>query len=243
MKDKKLNLKDSLTDLHTDFNDDDEIEFEDLEYEDLSPEDASLISERMLADALKVKEQIVYINPEDLVVQNFIELRSPDDGIESLLKKRIKEMINEGQFERKDFIEYLDGDNEQARKMINTYPKKKDFKMEELIVWVNFLGFDLKIVPDPDKLVIGELRQNKRDDSLVTFENREDFIPIKQILVELINKSGLMIKNVKHFFSDKPSDAYNIIERFKKNLTMTTDTFALWLTLIGYDLEFVERGE
>lgn len=243
MKKEKLNLKDSLDNFNPEFDDDFDIEYDDLEYEDLSPEDAKLISDKMLEDAIKLRATIVYPVIEDIEETNYLELRSPDDEDESLLKKKIKIMINEGKYTRKEFIDYLDGDNEQARKMINTYPKKKDFKMEELIVWANFLGFDLKIVPDPNKLIIGELKQNKRDDELVQFTNSSDFVPIKQMLVEMINKSGLMIKNVKFFFNDKPSDAYNIIERFKKNNTMTTDTFALWLTLIGYDLEFVERTE
>lgn len=244
MEDKKLETK--LSAIKFDINneeDDFEIEFDDLDYEDLSAEEAKKISDKMLEESIKLREDIVYIEREDLIELNYIELRSPDDGDESLLKKKIKELINNGNYTREEFIEYLDGDNEQARKMINTYPKKKDFKMEEFIVWVNFLGYDLRIVPDKNRIKLGELKQNKRDEELIVFDNDPDFVPVKQMLVELINKSGLKIKNIKHFFSDKPSDSYNIIERFKKNKTMTTDTFALWLTLIGYEVELVMRNE
>lgn len=228
-------------------NDDDELELEDefdldeLDYEDLDAEEALRISEELLNESIKMRDSIPEIEISEIQPVNIIELRSPENDDESLLKKRVREMINAGEYERKDFIEYLDGDNEQARKMINTYPKKKDFKMEEFVAWVNFLGYNIKIRPDENALELGELRQTERDDTLITFEQDEKFIEIKKMLVDLINGSGLMIKNVKSFFSDKPSDAFNIIERFKKNATMTTDTFGLWLTLIGYEIEFVSR--
>lgn len=226
------------SDLEDDWNDDD-----DYDYEDLSAENALEVSKQMLEESIRIRDSIVYV---DTVVEtdiNYIELRSPDDENESPLKNKIKELVNKGKYERKDFIEYLDGNSEQARKMINTYPKKKDFKMEEFIMWVNFLNYDIKVIKDKNRYILGEMKQTDGDDKYVIFDNNEKFIPIKQMLVDLINKSKLKISNIKFFYSTKPSNTYNIIERFKKNSTMTTDTFALWLTLIGYTIKLVKREE
>ncbi len=224
------------SDSEGDWDDDD-----DLDYEDLSAEEASNIAEKLLEESIKVRESINYGENQTEVEINYIELRSPDDDNESPLKRKVKELVNKGNYERKVFVEYLDGDSEQARKMINTYPKKKDFKMEEFIMWINFLNFDIKVIKDPDRYKLGELRQTEGDDKVVYFENNESFIPIKQMLVDLINSANLKISNIKFFYSDKPSNAYNIIDRFKKNNTMTTDTFALWLTLIGYTIRLIKR--
>ena len=105
MKKEKLNLKDSLDNFNSEFDDDFDIEYDDLEYEDLSPEDAKLISDKMLEDAIKLRATIVYPVIEDIEETNYLELRSPDDEDESLLKKKIKIMINEGKYTRKEFIE------------------------------------------------------------------------------------------------------------------------------------------
>lgn len=212
-----------------------------MEYEDLSAEEAQMLSEKMLEESIKVRKSIVYNEISEETSNNYIELRSPIDEDESPLKTKVKELVNRGKYERKAFIDYLDGDSEQARKMINTYPKKKDFKMEEFIMWINFLDYDIKVIKDKNRYELGELRQTEGDDKIVSFENNESFVPIKQLLVELINSSNLKISNIKFFYNDKPSNAYNIIERFKKNNTMTTDTFALWLTLIGYTIKLVKR--
>jgi hypothetical protein len=212
-----------------------------MEYEDLDADEAEILSEQMLSDSIKLRESIVYNETKKEAVINYIELRSPIDGNESPLKKKVKELVNKGSYERKVFIEYLGGDSEQARKMINTYPKKKDFKMEEFIMWINFLDFDIKVIKDSKRFKLGEFKQTDGDNKIVSFENNERFIPIKQLLVELINSANLKISNIKFFYSEKPSNTYNIIERFKKNNTMTTDTFALWLTLIGYTIKLVKR--
>jgi hypothetical protein len=214
---------------------------DDLDYEDLSPEEAEQVSEKLLEQSIKVRDSITYVETpveEDI---SYIELRSPDDEDESPLKRKVKELVNKGNYERKTFIEYLGGDSEQARKMINTYPKKKDFKMEEFIMWINFLDYDIRIVKDPQRLVLGEYKQTDSDDKVISFENNKEFIPIKRLLVDLINSSNIKISNIKFFFADKPSNTYNIIERFKKNNTMTTDTFALWLTLAGYTIRLIKR--
>ena len=227
--------KDVVVDI-LDENDDD-----DIEYEDLSAEEANRLSEEMMAESIKIRDSIVYEEQSTETEINYVELRSPDDENESPLKRKVKELVNKGNYERKAFIEYLDGDSEQARKMINTYPKKKDFKMEEFIMWINFLDYDIKVIKDQNRYELGEFKQTDGDDKIVTFENNSEFIPIKQLLVELINSANLKISNIKFFYSDKPSNTYNIIERFKKNNTMTTDTFALWLTLIGYTIKLVKR--
>ena len=223
-------------DISLEFDEDD-----DIEYEDLSAEEANRLSEEMLEESIRIRNSIVYDETSVETEVSYVELRSPDDENESPLKRKVKELVNKGHYERKVFIDYLDGDSEQARKMINTYPKKKDFKMEEFIMWINFLDYDIKVIKDPDRYVLGELKQTDGDDKIVTFENNKDFIPIKQLLVELINSSNLKVSNIKFFYSEKPSNTYNIIERFKKNNTMTTDTFALWLTLIGYTIKLVKR--
>lgn len=234
--DKYKAIPNDPSDIEDDWDDDDE-----MDYEDLSSEDAVMVSKQMLEESIKVRDSIVYNEASTETEINYIELRSPDDGNESPLKRKVKELVNKGNYERKSFIEYLDGDSEQARKMINTYPKKKDFKMEEFIMWINFLDYDIKVIKDSKRYVLGEFKQTDGDDKIVSFENQENFIPIKQLLVELINSADLKISNIKFFYSDKPSNTYNIIERFKKNNTMTTDTFALWLTLIGYTIKLVKR--
>lgn len=235
MKDEKIIDREYLSNL-ADFSDDD-----DLGYEDLSAEEAILLSQQLEEESSKVRDSIIYYEEVVEEVINYIELRSPEDGIESPMKRKIKELVNEAKLDRAKFIEMMDGDNEQVRKMINTYPKKKDFKMEEFITWTNLLGYNIKLVRDPHRYELGEIRSSESDDRLVQFDQSEDFIPLKQMLVELINASGLKISNVKAFYSQKPTSAYNIIERFKKNNTMTTDTFSLWLTLIGYDIQLVKR--
>lgn len=235
MKDEKIIDREYLSNL-ADFSDDD-----DLGYEDLSAEEAILLSQQLEEESSKVRDSIIYYEEVVEEVINYIELRSPEDGIESPMKRKIKELVNEAKLDRAKFIEMMDGDNEQVRKMINTYPKKKDFKMEEFITWTNLLGYNIKLVRDPHRYELGEMRSSESDDRLVQFDQSEDFIPLKQMLVELINASGLKISNVKAFYSQKPTSAYNIIERFKKNNTMTTDTFSLWLTLIGYDIQLVKR--
>jgi hypothetical protein len=226
------------SDVEEDWDDDDEYG---MEFEDLTAEEAARLSEKMLEESIKIRESIVYSKAWEETTTNYIELRSPDDEDESPLKRKVKELVNEGKYERKAFIDYLDGDSEQARKMINTYPKKKDFKMEEFIMWINFLNYDIEVIKDKNRYELGEITQSAGDDKVVFFENQESFVPIKQLLVELINSSGLKISNIKFFYSEKPSNAYNIIERFKKNNTMTTDTFALWLTLIGYTIKLIKR--
>lgn len=215
---------------------------EDLDFEDLSAEEAKEISEKMLKETEKIKESIFYPT-EPIKPPNYIELKEPESGVESYFKKRVREMVNERKLERPDFIEYLKGDNEQARKMINTYSKKKDFKIEEFITWIGFLNYNIKIIRDPDPLERGELQQTEGDKRIVEFENNKKFVPIKQILVDLINKEQITISNIKYYFNNKPTDAYNIIDRFKKNVTMTTDTFTLWLTLIGHTIILEPRGE
>lgn len=225
----------------SDLEDDDWDDDDDMEYEDLSAEEALRVSNQMLESSIKLRDSIVYVESQEQIEINYIELRSPDDENESPLKKKVKELVNKGSFERKAFIEYLGGDSEQARKMINTYPKKKDFKMEEFIMWVNFLDYDIKVIKDPDRFKLGEFKQTEGDEKIVTFENNERFIPIKRLLVDLINSANLKISNIKFFYSEKPSNTYNVIDRFKKNNTMTTDTFALWLTLIGYTIKLVKR--
>jgi hypothetical protein len=237
LEDKDKVISNDLSDTEDDWNDDDY----GMEYEDLSAEEANMLSEKMLEESIKIRESIVYNETSEEDTVNYIELRSPADEDESPLKRKVKELVNKGKYERKTFIDYLDGDSEQARKMINTYPKKKDFKMEEFIMWINFLDYDIKVIKDRNRYELGELRQTDGDDKIVSFENNESFVPIKQLLVELINSSNLKISNIKFFYSEKPSNAYNIIERFKKNNTMTTDTFALWLTLIGYTIKLVKR--
>lgn len=234
----KYKIKQDPSDLDDLSSEDDDF---DIGYEDLSAEEAIALSEKMLEESIKTRESIVYNNEPEEVEVNYVELRSPDDENESPLKRKVRDLVNKGNYERKVFIDYLGGDSEQARKMINTYPKKKDFKMEEFIMWINFLDYDIKVIKDPNRYALGELKQTEGDDKIVTFENNEDFIPIKQLLVDLINSANLKISNIKFFYSDKPSNTYNIIERFKKNNTMTTDTFALWLTLIGYTIKLVKR--
>jgi len=114
-----------------DFSDIDE---DSMDYEDLSAEEAKEVSKKMLEESIKIRESIIYTDDLEETKINYIELRSPVDKDESPLKKKVKELVNKGKYERKDFIEYLDKNSEQARKMINTYPKKKDFKMEEFIM-------------------------------------------------------------------------------------------------------------
>jgi len=229
----KVTIPDETSDLEVD-----EVE---MGYEDLTAEEALAASEQMLEESIKLRESIVYTETSKKTEINYIELRSPADENESPLKRKVKQLVNQGKYERKAFIAYLDGNSEQARKMINTYPKKKDFKMEEFIMWINFLDYDIKVIKDRNRYELGELKQTDGDNKIVKFDNKDIFIPIKQLLVQLINTSELKISNIKFFYSLKPSNTYNIIERFKKNRTMTTDTFALWLTLIGYTIKLVKR--